>query len=908
MNFRNIYRIALLFFFIAVLNHAQTTGKLSGKVTDTVTGETLLGVNVLIEGTNMGGATDDEGEYYILNIPPGTYTLKFQMIGFAPYIVKDVRVSVNRTTNVDAVLSEKSVEINEVVVTANKIVTKKDQTSSVKNVSSEQILALPVENVNDVVAMQAGVVNGHFRGGRTSEVSYMIDGMQVNNSFSKSNSIEVQKEIVEDLEVITGTFNAEYGRAMSGVVNVITKDGSNTIKASASASASNYFTSNTDVFKGLEAKDVTRNLDYKLFLSGPIVKDKLYFLLNYRRQDFGNHLNGINRFNVDDFSNYSSDNEESWYSEHNGNNEFISMNSSKQTSFSAKINSPITQNFRISLMYNFDESNWKDYDHIYKYNPFGNSSNYKKTHLYSLVFNHIINNSFFYEAKFSYLDDFYGDYLFEDPTNPGYVHDSYQRSTGPGFFTGGQSKSHLIQEEKQINAKLDFSYQISKNHLTKFGLLYTDHKLTNKWHDIQNAYKQREEEEDYFYFDTEKNEYVFPYYEPMILSDSTVFADIYTIKPVEFSAYIQDKMEFDELVVNIGLRYDFFDPKSVYPSQRRNPANQLSFPSNPEKMSTYSAAEKQSQFSPRVGFAYQLGQAAVLRFSYGHFFQMPPLYAMYQNNSFRVAPQDYATLMGNTELKAEKSVQYEVGLWQELTPGLGLEVAVYYRDIYDLLSTKIISTFNQTEYGLYTNKDYGNIKGLEVKIDYTYKQFFADLNYTLQFTRGNADDPQQTFTRAGDSMDPIPTLIPMSWDQRHTLNISFGYNTQSYGANVTTYYNSGVPYTWSPSTENRLADINLYPNNSVMSSNLTVDLAAYWNFLSVDSFDAQLMLNVYNLFDALNESWVNSQTGRAYTSIVRESDITSHHSDFNTFEDTYQNPSMYSAPREIKLGLRILFN
>jgi outer membrane receptor protein involved in Fe transport len=76
----------------------------------------------------------------------------------------------------------------------------------------------------------------------------------------------------------------------------------------------------------------------------------------------------------------------------------------------------------------------------------------------------------------------------------------------------------------------------------------------------------------------------------------------------------------------------------------------------------------------------------------------------------------------------------------------------------------------------------------------------------------------------------------------------------------------------------------------------------------VDSFNAQLTLNVYNLFDTLNESWVNSQTGRAYTAIVRESDITSHHSDFNTFDDTYQNPSMYQAPREIKLGLRVMFN
>ena len=139
-------------------------------------------------------------------------------------------------------------------------------------------------------------------------------------------------------------------------------------------------------------------------------------------------------------------------------------------------------------------------------------------------------------------------------------------------------------------------------------------------------------------------------------------------------------------------------------------------------------------------------------------------------------------------------------------------------------------------------------------------------------------------------------------------NCSFGYNTFDYGLNATGFFNSGTPFTWAPSTENRLADINLYPNNSVMPATFQVDFSAFWNFLTVSSFRAQLTLNVYNLFDSLNEAWVNSETGRAYTAIVRESDITSHHSNFNAFNDTYQDPSMFQAPREIKLGLRLIYN
>ncbi|MCJ7554390.1 MAG: TonB-dependent receptor [Ignavibacteriaceae bacterium] len=910
MNIKmQIYLLSIVF-VILLLNSAmaQTTGKIAGKVVDSETNEPLIGVNILIEGSTLGAATDVLGEFFILGVPPGNFSLRFQMIGYAPYTITDLRVSVNRTTSLEVKLSPESIKIGEVVITADKISLKKDQTGSIKNISSDQIELLPVENIGDVVNLQAGVVNGHFRGGRFAEVSYMVDGMQVNNAFSNSKTVEVEKEIVADLEVITGTFNAEYGRAMSGIVNVVTKDGDNTFNVSASANTSNYITSNSDIFKGLDASDATRNLDFKIFLSGPILKDNLFFLFNYRKQDFKNHLNAIARFDVDNYSDFSYEDPDTWYTEHTGDDSFVPMNWSEDESISGKLTAPLFSNIKLSLMYTRNDAAWKGYDHSYKYNPYGLATNHKKADLYSVQLSHIISKNFFYELKLSYLDDYYGNYVFENPLDQGYVHDGYSRSTGPGFYTGGQQKNHLVQKEKQINGKLDFSFQLTNNHLIKFGGLITKHQLDNRWHQIKNLYETLPEDENEFYYSVEDGKMIFPNYQPYILFDSTIYADVYHVEPDEFSAYIQDKMEFNELVLNAGLRFDYFNPRAVFPSQRRNPANQLLFPDNPEKVSSYPYAASQTQYSPRLGLAYQLGSAAILRFSYGHFFQMPPMYALYQNSSFRVAPSDYATLMGNSQLNAEKSVQYEIGLWQEVVKNMGAEVSIYYRDIYNLLSTKIISTFNQTEYGLYTNKDYGNVKGLEIKFDYVYSEFYFDLNYTLQFTKGNADNPEQTFTRAGDSMDPIPTLIPMSWDQRHTLNFTLSYSSSAFGVTATSYYNSGVPFTWTPTTENPLANINLYPNNSVIPSSFNVDLYAYWNFLSLDLFKAQLTLNVYNLFDTLNENWVNSETGRAYTGIIRESDITSHHSDFNTYEDRIQNPTMFSAPREIKLGLRILFN
>jgi len=324
-------------------------------------------------------------------------------------------------------------------------------------------------------------------------------------------------------------------------------------------------------------------------------------------------------------------------------------------------------------------------------------------------------------------------------------------------------------------------------------------------------------------------------------------------------------------------------------------------------MSTLLDADEKIQISPRLGLAYQLGKRAVLRFSYGHFFQMPPMYALFQNNSFIVPTNDYATTMGNSQLKAQKTVQYEIGLWQQLSDELGLEIALYYRDIYDLLSTKVVATFNQVEYGLFTNKDYGNTKGLELKLDYVYGSLNAYLNYTLQYTRGNADNPSQNYDRAGTNIDPVNKLIVMSWDQRHTLNATVGYYRPDWGATLTGYYNSGSPYTYAPADESILININLPPNNDTRPESFSLDLNSFYKWEYQPGLTFQFNLSIFNVLDELNEVAVNGRTGRAYTDVVKKTDIEKHQVDFNDFYDRVRNPSQYAAPRYIKFGVGVLF-
>ena len=916
------FKILMVTIFIMISNtlFAQTTGKIAGRIMDGDTDEPLVGANVMIEGLPMGASTDANGEYFIINVSPGTYTIRVEMLGYSTVLIEDVRVSVNRTSNADATLKETIIEGETIVVSAEKIAFKKDQTSSIKNVSSDQIKALPVESIGQVIEMQAGVVAGHFRGGRTTEVSYLVDGIQADESIQRSGStVQMETEAVQDLEVITGTFNAEYGRAMSGIVNLVTKEGTSDFHGSASGYTSNYYLTNDQDFPGIKSSDFTRNQDYKIQLEGPLLKN-ITFFTNYRYQNNLGYLNGIRRFNVNNYTdlfrtNLSGENNsspwdvyingEKYYSEHTGGNNYVPMQWENSNSFLGKLTFKLMTTLKFSLMYTFNNKNWQEYNHNYKYNPDGLLKIHDRNHFFLFQVNQTLSHSIFHDFKVSYTDNWYGNYLYENPYDSRYISDNYSVSSS-GFQTGGQDKSHYERYQKNLNVKYDIIWQAHKQHNLKSGFIFTTYDIKNNPTVVRDI-KYGTSDEGWYAYDTLANRIVFKPYEPEILPDSSVKVDRFSKKPYEFSAYVQDKMEFDELVVNLGLRYDYFNPNTVYPSQLRNPANQLYFPDNPERMSEYKDADPQMQLSPRFGLSYTLGEKAVLHFSYGHFFQMPPLYAMYQNSNFLVPPGNFDIIQGNPRIKAEKTVQYEMGVWQQLMPEMGLELSVFYRDIYDLQSAVVITTYNQIKYGLYSNKDYGNVKGLEVKFDYVSMPIALYLNYTLQYTRGNADNPSSTFNRLGQSQDPIGKLIPMSWDQRHTLNLSAVYNVKNYGITLTGYYNSGTAFSYVPVQESPLAKQALTPNNAFKPGSITLDLKGNYDFVLNENLKLRLYLSIYNLLDERNEIRVDGTTGRAYTSVITPSQIASFRSSFTDIYDSIQDPSMFSAPREVKLGLGIMF-
>src|SRR5438874_1388006 len=223
---------------LAVPALAGTTGKLTGRVVDEKK-QPLAGVNVRIEGQRLGGITDDQGEYFIIGIPAGRYAVHINLIGYANYVAQNVEITPDFSTTLDAALRPEAMQLNEVIVNAERPLLQKDATGTTRFISAAEIQKLPTRGYRDAAAQQTGVVNFRrqidtesqnantliIRGGRPNETAYFVDGFSQQDPLTGSSSTAISNNAIQEVVVLTGGFNPEYGRIMSGAVNVVTKEG-----------------------------------------------------------------------------------------------------------------------------------------------------------------------------------------------------------------------------------------------------------------------------------------------------------------------------------------------------------------------------------------------------------------------------------------------------------------------------------------------------------------------------------------------------------------------------------------------------------------------------------------------------------------------------------------------------------
>ncbi len=847
---------------------AGSSGKITGTVTDAGTKEALVGVSVVLEGTRTGASSDIDGSFIILNVPPGIYTVRATGVGYRPSVISNVKVQIDLTTRLDIQLSSTTIELkDEVLIVAQRPIIQKDLTSSSSKIGADQIKAFPVEDVAGLVNLQAGVVDGHFRGGRSGEVLYLIDGIPVTDAYSGNAGVTAENQSIQELEIISGTFNAEYGQAMSGIVNQVTKDGGEKFAGDISFYTGDYVSGNTELFPNVDNISPRSIYNLQASLSGPVVNDVTFFVSGRRYYNDG-YLYGIRKFMPTDSSNFSSDDPSQWYVGSTGDGSYVPMNFEKRSTIQAKVAVRLFDGDKLRAQVLVQNKDYRDYDHRYKYNPDGAYKNFTRGMLAAASYTRVFSGTTFLEANAAWFSNREQSYVYEDPYDTRFP-DSRKilQASGSAFLVGGAGNIHSHREARTITLKADLVSQATAEHQIKAGV---EGKIHRMW--VHNFGIQNDQTTNYL-----------P--RPVEYGNSD-FAHT-TLRPVQYSAYVQDKMEFSDLIVNAGLRYDFFDSKGdVLTEQIRL-----------GRVSQFTDAEPEQQISPRIGLAFPITDRGVLHLSYGHFFQIPAFDILYLNPAYNINASE-AFQVGNPGLKSQRTVAYELGLQQQMSDDIGIDVSVFYKDIRNLIGTEVFDIGNGTIYSRFVNRDYGFVRGFIFTLEKRFADgFSANIDYTFSIAKANASDPNSVFID-NQSVPPVESqkqLAPVDWDRRQALNVTATIGPPTdYTISLIGRIGTGLPY--SPSQQNQRTGLLNSENKPV---NLSADLYVT-KYFTVNGTAINVFAKVYNIFDLKTELDVYGDTGRAGYTL--EENTTSIPRGINTLREYYTRPNFYTAPRQIILG------
>ncbi|MFV1980254.1 MAG: TonB-dependent receptor plug domain-containing protein, partial [Rhodothermia bacterium] len=857
--------------------------------------------------------TDIDGNYVLLNLRPGDYTVVYSYVGYSSRRVERVRIVTDQTTRQNIVLDQQAIEGQEIIVVAERPLIQRDMTASKRTVDAEEIDVLPVEDFFAVLATQAGVTQGvggelHIRGGRSNEIGYLVDGLSVGNPFNTNGvATEVPTNAIQEMTVVSGAFNAEYGQAMSGIVNIVTKEGGQEYDGSLRITAGNYLSSSNNIWEaptGPRVGDKT----IEASLGGPIFGRKLTFFAAGRWDDDDGYIYGFNERSPTDSSNFNTG-----YQEIQGKpiseyvplgdlpvpNDRVPLNSRSSYNFTGKLSFRPKPQMNLSYTYLRDGGNRlgtgsQATDFLYKFNPFGLPTRSSLSSNHAIHWTHTLNKSTFYTAKLSYATNSFERFVYEDPTDPRYVRDIGPLGQGnvvgfPGsnFYVSGNYKSNLFEDATAFRGKVDMTRQFGTVHEAKLGFDWRLQSLDRTDYDVLfdgNVYRQPTL--------------------PPITSPSHNVLENQSVD--EISLYAQDKIEFDDFIINVGLRYDRIDPNGRYiPDEINIWADQQN------RIIETAEATPKTMLSPRFGMSFPVTARGVIHFSYGHFYQMPTLRQMYVNPEWEFGVGTIPTF-GNANLRPQKTVSYEFGVQQQIGNLVAFDLTGFFRDIRDYLAlqrTRFSTIPGEDTYRMWSNKDYANIKGVTFALTVRRSRtglLSANIDYTFTVANGNNNATDAFFFNAISGRVDELELVPLDFDQRHNVSATVNLGKpNNWGLSFIGRIGTGLPYT--PQIVDQTID--LLPNSESKPPQTNLDLRLFKTF-NVGSVGLQAFVKVFNLLDNLNERRVFNDTGRAGTTLDRNNvhafwkalyGLPGVHEldEFNT------RPYFYSPPRQIRMGLSL---
>ena len=826
-----------------VLLTAGQTGKIAGRVTDSGSGEPLVGCNVLISGTSSGAATDANGEYFIINLTPGSYVVEFSMIGYASYTSEGVNVNIDVTTPVDAALTTEAVELAGVSVTAERPAIENTLTSSKQIVSGDMMAAMAVTDVNDVVKTLPGVTEFrgelHIRGGRSGEEMYLVDGASVTNAVMGGQAIPVNPSMVGELQLITGTFNAEYGQAMSGLFNTVLRVPTPGFHASLGFRTSlhqGHFTADKGDFQG---KNVYAEAEIMSVVDAIGNYTTAVEGTDYTKGGYGE------KKTIMDFSaGFGADPFGAYFSLRTLDDPGRLPGLAKDLmSMQAKVNYQLGGNLKLSAETMIISRN-SFYDPTYDSERMDAGMDIwqwvmaldqyprteENTTQFGITANYVMSPSTNINVRLDMMmrtqedgakssDGKFVDFvdnkqvtansMYNGAEGPNHTKVMEHGAAANAWYSLENVYGHYFKsEETTTTIGVHATNQYNNRHLLKAGFDYRMFNIDRSGHDVWYGRTLGFTEEN-----------------PRLQQNS--FGDA---KPTEIAAYVQDQMEFNDMILNLGLRFDGFNAGSDKGYWATDTDDMAADPTlNPFDPSKRKATEMKTQISPRLGVSFPLGDDMAFRYSYGSFFERPFLYRLLNNHMAQMdggTESGFFIYLGNANLDPKKTSKYEMGLQYSVSDNLKLDVAGYYKDISNLAASQEVyavpyqddgtghdneagwgtdDTFEAAHYSFMVSDHYGNIRGLEMSLSQAGQSGLTGrASYTYSIARGTASEARNAGNgsltqETGNVAADIMTMTTLNWHRPHMLNgfvdyhMNMGGMIEKAGLNMTFNIQSGLP-------------------------------------------------------------------------------------------------------------------
>lgn len=778
----------LPFFLILIFSNflLAQSGKINGFVKDT-NGEPLPGVNVVIDGTLQGTAAQADGFFQILNVKPGTYTLKATYIGFSQVLIENVVVNVNQTTEINITMREQTVEGEEIVVIAERPVVQKDVASSQSNISKESLDALPITSVTSAVGLQAGVQGLSVRGSGSDEVSFNLNGFTLRSERSNSPFTGISITSIENVQVQTGGFSAEYGNLRSGLVNVTSKEGNR----------DRYTLDGLVRVTPPQPKNIGQSInDPNSYWLRPYLDDAVAWTGTdngawdkYTQEEYPS-FQGWNAFSQstladDDPSNNLSPEaaQQAFLWQHRKDFEItdpdyeidltfggpvpyiskrfgdlrfstsfretqtmymvpLSRDRYKQTTFQGKLTSNVASGMKLSIdgLYSRETGTGASQsgnpgffvspsgisgsmDNVSFIESRLYSSDYwapteEKTFNLGAKFTHSLSNTTFYEVQVN-------NYITSNSTNPSALRDTTDAISfggvsfdeGPfGFF---DETSFGLASGMRMGVGMSTGRDSSRA-----SVISASFKITSQL-DRVNEVKAG------FEFVRTNSEINYGSFDKVLPSGRT--RSVWNTTPIRMAAFVQDKLEFNGMIANLGLRLTYSDPNINWYDYEA--FTDLFDTGNASALDTASTSDVKPQIvlQPRLGVSFPITEQSKFFFNYGHNVQLPDPENLYLT---RVEPfTNTVVRVASPGNKLPRTVSYELGYEHNIFENYLVRLSGYYKDLSDQPIQVEFTSRDNNNYSVSRAFSYEDIRGVEFTFrKQTGRYFWGEVNYTYSIS------------------------------------------------------------------------------------------------------------------------------------------------------------------------------